>query len=57
MRNFDSITRADVRAMLDSIEAPIEANRVYNTIARCFLPGSRERDPIANTPVFGAVCA
>ena len=52
VRNLDSITRADVRAMLDSIEAPIEANRVYS-IVRKFFTWAVENDLIANTPVFG----
>jgi integrase len=51
-RNLDSITRADVRAMLDSIEAPIEANRVYS-IVRKFFAWAAENDLIVNSPVFG----
>ena len=38
--------------MLDSIEAPIEANRVYS-IVRKFFTWAVENDLIANTPVFG----
>ena len=51
-RNLDSITRADVRAMLDSIEAPIEANRVYS-IVRKFFTWAVENDLIINSPVLG----
>jgi integrase len=51
-RNLDSITRADVRAMLDGIEAPIEANRVYS-IVRKFFTWAVESDLIVNSPVFG----
>jgi integrase len=51
-RKLDSVTRADVRAMLDEIEAPIAANRVHS-IVRKFFNWAVENDLIANSPVTG----
>jgi integrase len=51
-RKLDSMTRADVRAMLDEIEAPIAANRVHS-IVRKFFNWAVENDLIANSPVAG----
>jgi integrase len=51
-RKLDSITRADVRAMLDRIEAPIAANRTCS-IVRKFFNWAVENDMIATSPVAG----
>jgi integrase len=51
-RKLDSITRADVRAALDQIEAPIAANRVHSVVPS-FFNWCVENDLIANSPVFG----
>jgi integrase len=51
-RKLESITRADVRAMLDGIEAPVAANRVHS-IVRKFFNWAVENDLIANSPVAG----
>jgi integrase len=51
-RKLDSITRADVRAMLDRIEAPVAANRVHS-IVRKFFNWAVENDLIANSPMAG----
>jgi integrase len=51
-RKLDSVTRADVRAMLDRIEAPVTANRVHG-IVRKFFNWCVENDLIANSPVAG----
>ena len=51
-RKLDSITRADVRAVLDRIEAPVAANRVHS-IVRKFFNWAVENDLIANSPVAG----
>jgi integrase len=51
-RKLDSITRADVKAMLAVIEAPIAANRVHS-IVRKFFNWAVEEDLIANSPIAG----
>jgi hypothetical protein len=51
-RKLDAIKRADVRAMLDEIEAPIAANRVHS-IVRKFFNWCVENDLIANSPGAG----
>lgn len=51
-QKLDSITRADVRAMLDEIEAPIAANWVHS-IVRKFFNWAVENDLVANSPVAG----
>jgi integrase len=51
-RKLDSITRADVRAMLDRIDAPVAANRVHS-IVRKFFNWAVENDLIENSPVAG----
>jgi integrase len=51
-RKLDSITRADVRAMLDRIDAPMVANRTHS-IVRKFFNWCVENDLIANSPVAG----
>jgi integrase len=51
-RNIDSITRADVRAMLASIDAPITANRVHS-ITRKLFNWAVENDIIVSSPVAG----
>ena len=51
-RKLDTVTRADVRAMLDRIEAPVAANRVHS-IVRKFFNWAVENDLIANSPVAG----
>jgi integrase len=51
-RKLDSITRADVRAMLDSIDAPAAANLTHS-ITRTFFNWCVENDLIANSPIFG----
>lgn len=51
-RKLDSITRADVRAMLAGIEAPIAANRLHS-IVRKFFNWAVENDLIASSPVAG----
>jgi integrase len=49
-RTLDSVTRADVRAMLDKIEAPVAANRAHS-IVRKFFNWCVENDLLANSPV------
>jgi integrase len=51
-RKLDSITRADVRAVLDRIEAPVTANRVHS-IVRKFFNWCLANDLIANSPAAG----
>jgi integrase len=51
-RKLDSVTRADVRAVLDKIEAPVTANRVHS-IVRKFFGWCVENDLLANSPVAG----
>jgi integrase len=51
-RKLGVITRADVRAMLDRIEAPVAANRVHS-IVRKFFNWAVENDLIANSPIAG----
>jgi integrase len=51
-RKLDSISRADVRAMLDRIDAPMVANRVH-AIVRKFFNWCVENDLITNSPVAG----
>jgi integrase len=51
-RKLDTITRADVRAMLDRIDAPVAANRVHS-IVRKFFNWCVENDLIENSPVAG----
>jgi integrase len=51
-RKLDSIARADVRSMLDRIEAPMTANRVHG-IVRKFFNWCVENDLIANSPAAG----
>ena len=51
-RKLDSITRADVRAMLDRIEAPIAANRTHGMV-RTFFSWAAENDLITISPVAG----
>jgi integrase len=51
-RKLDSISRADVRAMLDRVDAPVAANRVHS-IVRKFFNWAVENDLIANSPMNG----
>jgi integrase len=51
-RKLDEITRADVRAMLDSIDAPVAANRIHSMV-RKFFNWAVENDLIANSPIAG----
>ena len=51
-RKLDSVSRADVRAMLDKIDRPIAANRVHS-IVRKFFNWCVENDLITNSPVAG----
>src|SRR5262249_34835592 len=51
-RKLDSITRADVRSMVDAVDAPIAANRVHSVV-RTFFNWCVENDLIANSPVSG----
>jgi integrase len=51
-RKLDSLARADVRSMLDRIEAPMVANRVHG-IVRKFFNWCVENDLIANSPATG----
>jgi integrase len=51
-RTLDSITRADVRAMIDGIDAPAAANLAHGTV-RTFFNWCVENDLVANSPVFG----
>jgi integrase len=51
-RRIGDITRGDVRAVLDDIEAPVAANRVHNVTRRLF-NWCVEHDLIANSPAAG----
>jgi integrase len=51
-RNLGDITRGDVRAMIERIEAPMVANRVFATV-RKFFNWCVENDLIANSPFAG----
>jgi integrase len=51
-RKLDEITRADVRAMLDGIDAPVAANRTHSVV-RKFFNWAVENDLIAASPVAG----
>jgi integrase len=51
-RRIDEITRADVRAMLGRIKAPVTANRVHS-IARKLFNWAVENDIIASSPIAG----
>jgi integrase len=51
-RRLDGIARADVRAVLDGIDAPAAANLVHGTL-RTFFNWCVENDLVANSPVFG----
>jgi integrase len=51
-RNLGDVTRADVRALLDPIAAPMLANRVHAT-TRKFFNWCVENDLIANSPFAG----
>lgn len=51
-KRLDEITRADVRAMLARIDAPVTANRVHS-ITRKLFNWAVENDIIASSPVAG----
>jgi integrase len=51
-RNLGDITRADVRALLDRIDAPMVANRVH-AVTRKFFNWCVENDLISNSPFAG----
>ena len=51
-RKLEEITRADVRAMVARIEAPIAANRVHSIVRKLF-NWAVENDLIVNSPVAG----
>jgi integrase len=51
-RKLDAVTRADVRGMLDGIEAPVAANRIHSMV-RKFFNWAVENDLIDNSPVAG----
>ena len=51
-RKLEEITRADVRAMLARIEAPIAANRVHSIVRKLF-NWAVENDLIISSPVAG----
>jgi integrase len=51
-RRLDEITRADIRAMLARIKAPVTANRVHSITRRLF-NWAVENDIIATSPVAG----
>jgi integrase len=51
-RKLDEVTRADVRAMLDGIEAPVAANRIHGMV-RKFFNWAVENDLIAISPIAG----
>jgi integrase len=51
-RKLDNITRADIRSLLDTIDAPISANRIYGII-RTFFNWCVTNDLIAHSPVAG----
>jgi integrase len=51
-RKLEEITRADVRAMIARIKAPIAANRVFSIVRKLF-NWAVENDLIVNSPVAG----
>jgi integrase len=51
-RKLEEITRADVRAMIARIEAPVAANRVHSIVRKLF-NWAVENDLIVNSPVAG----
>jgi integrase len=51
-RRLDSITRGDVRALVDSVSAPIMANRLHSLIGRLF-NWMVSADLLTNSPVSG----
>jgi integrase len=51
-RKLEEITRADVRAMIARIKAPIAANRVFGIVRKLF-NWAVENDLIVNSPVAG----
>ena len=51
-RKLEEITRADVRAMLARIEAPVAANRVHSIVRKLF-NWAVENDLIVSSPVAG----
>jgi integrase len=51
-RKLADISRADVRAMLGSIDAPVAANRVHNVMRRLF-NWCVEQELIASSPIAG----
>jgi integrase len=51
-RKLETITRGDVRSMIERIEAPMTANRVHG-IVRKFFNWCVEQDLIANSPAAG----
>jgi integrase len=51
-RKLEEITRADVRAMVARIEAPVAANRVHSIVRKLF-NWAVENDLIVNSPVAG----
>jgi integrase len=51
-RRLDTITRADVRTVLDGIGAPVVANRVHS-VTRTLFNWAVESDLLANSPMAG----
>jgi integrase len=51
-RKLDSITRGDVRALLDSVSAPIMANRLHNLVSKLF-NWAVAADLLITSPVAG----
>jgi integrase len=51
-RRLDTVTRADIRAVLDGITAPVVANRVHS-ITRTLFNWAVEGDLLASSPVAG----
>jgi integrase len=51
-RRLDSITRGDVRALLDSVSAPIMANRLHNLVSKLF-NWAVSADLLTSSPVAG----
>jgi integrase len=51
-RKLDSITRGDVRALLDSVSAPIMANRLHNLVSKLF-NWAVAADLLTSSPVAG----
>jgi integrase len=51
-RKLDSISRGDIRALLDSVSAPIMANRLHGLVSR-FFNWAVALDLLTNSPVAG----